>query len=146
MSHRDQFGPSTPRPEPQQAPKRENDLKIISEVVLAEEPRGRDGQEVIRLSYTCAEATDGKPVSWYGLRIFYRTDDGTLRPGRQGITIRNRELAGIAAGFMKATTQPAAPPQRAPVARAPEHRRSSAGQPALLPAKGYSPRDDDGVF
>ena len=71
---------------------------IESETVLYETPRGKQG-EVLRVTFTTAIAPGGKPVAWHALREFYTDQSGTVRPGKKGITIRTRELAGVIAAL-----------------------------------------------
>ena len=84
---------------PQQGPK--GDLKIDREITLVEIPRGDRG-EVLRFTFTEATSSEGKKVAWHALRVWYRADNGEMRPGKSGVSIRGRELAAIAAGFAKA--------------------------------------------
>ncbi|MDP9002667.1 MAG: PC4/YdbC family ssDNA-binding protein [Myxococcota bacterium] len=67
-------------------------LNIEREETLLEIPRG---DEVLRLSFTKAKTGDGKDVSWHSLRVFWRNGAGEWCPGKQGITIRNRELRAV---------------------------------------------------
>jgi len=126
------------------SPRRESDLDIRSETVLYEITRGRDDAECLRVTHTLAEKPDGTPVSWTSIRIWYRTNEGEWKPGRQGCTVRRGELAGVIAALQKANTGPGAPPAtpaRAPAPRRPEHRTSSMRQPSLPVA----PPPSDGV-
>ena len=79
------------------------DLQIIEEVVMAEVPRGRDGREVLRVTFTKAKTGDGKDVAWHGLRVFYKDGTGAWRPGKAGVTIRGAELLAVTAALVKAT-------------------------------------------
>ena len=74
---------------------RGGELEITSETVMAELPRGRDGKEVLRLRFVQARTPDGKDVAWHDLREFYKAEDGSLRPGKKGISIRTAELRPI---------------------------------------------------
>ena len=67
------------------------DLVIKAEAVLVAIPRG---DEELRVTYTTARAGD-RDVSWHSLRIFWKTDAGEWRPGKQGITIRAKELDAV---------------------------------------------------
>jgi hypothetical protein len=75
-------------------------LEIVDEAVIVEVPRGRDGNEVLRVTFTQARA-DGKDVSWHSLRVFWRDDKGEWRPGKQGLTIRSRELEAVREALSK---------------------------------------------
>ena len=77
------------------------DLHIDEEIVMAEIPRGERG-EVLRVTFTKATAGDGKRVAWHAIRVWYRDQSGELRPGKQGITIRGRELRPVADALAKA--------------------------------------------
>ncbi len=83
------------------APRRESNLQIDSESIMAEIPRGKDGKEVLRFTFTKATTADGKQVAWHSLRVFYKDHDGTWKPGRQGVTIRGKEFGAIATAFAK---------------------------------------------
>jgi hypothetical protein len=137
------------------APSRQSDLRIISETIMADIPRGRDDAERLRFSFVTAESADGKPLAWHSLRVYWRDDAGEWRPGKAGVTIRGREIAPIAAALAAAasggapapvttTTRPVqstAVVHRPAGARAPEHRQTSARQPSLPVA----PPPSDGV-
>lgn len=69
------------------------DLVIERETVLVELPRGE--REVLRVSWTLAKTPEGKMVSWHSLRVFYRAEDKTMKPGRAGVTIRPKELEAV---------------------------------------------------
>jgi hypothetical protein len=70
-----------------------SELSILSEDVLIAIPRGDDE---LRLTFTRARIPDGREVAWHSLRVFYQKPDGQWRPGKQGVTIRARELGAIA--------------------------------------------------
>lgn len=80
------------------------ELEIVDEKVMVEIPRGRDGREVLRVTFTRARAPDGKDVAWHSIRLFWRNDSGEWRPGKQGITIRGGELRAVASALAKATS------------------------------------------
>ncbi len=82
---------------------RSDALNIEFETVLLEIPRGDD---VLRLTHTGATTADGKRVTWHSLRVFWRTDAGEWRPGKQGITIRGGELRGVVDALVTAAGGP----------------------------------------
>lgn len=101
------------------------DLEIFSEVVLVAIPRG---DEEFRITRTRGRTGDGKDVEWISLRIFWKGDEGEWRPGKQGITIRARELAGVVEALVNASG--VAPPPSASAAHAePRARAPSSGAP-----------------
>jgi len=67
------------------------DLTITSEAVLVSIPRG---DEELRVTYTKARTSE-RDVSWHSIRVFWKTQEGEWRPGKQGITIRARELEAV---------------------------------------------------
>ena len=85
------------------------DLHIDRETVLVEIPRGDD---VLRVTRTEATTGNGKQVWWISVRIFWKQGE-VWRPGKAGITIRARELAGVVAALSKSA--PAAEPKREPL-------------------------------
>ena len=82
-------------------PQKGGDLEIVSEVVMAEVPRG---PEMLRLTFTKAKAADGRDVAWHSIRIYWKTDTGEWRPGKQGVTLRGRELRPITEALTKAVS------------------------------------------
>ncbi|HEY5148135.1 MAG TPA: hypothetical protein VII82_15280 [Polyangiaceae bacterium] len=127
-----------------------SDLAIIEEAVLFAVPRGE--HEELRVTFTRGRTAAGKDVSWHSLRVFWQDDAGVWKPGKQGITIRSRELKPVTETLIKAAagilptrgTPPSGySPQRPPGARAPEHRRSHAAQPALPLEPPLGRFDDD---
>jgi hypothetical protein len=81
--------------------RRGGDLEIIEERVMLAIPRG---DEELRVTFTRARTGDGKEVAWHSIRVFWRTDNGEWRPGKQGITIRGKELRAVIDALMKACT------------------------------------------
>lgn len=77
------------------------DLEIVDEIVIAAIPRG---DEELRVTFTRGRTSAGKDVAWHSIRVFYRDGSGAWKPGKQGVTIRGRELAAVAAAFAKATS------------------------------------------
>lgn len=77
------------------------DLTIVSETALVSIPRGDDE---LRVTFTRARTADGKDVAWHSIRVFFRGRDGEWKPGKQGITIRGRELAPIRDALIAATS------------------------------------------
>lgn len=73
------------------------EVQISDEELLYEAPRDREGRNVLRV--TRAKA-NGYP--FIGIREWYRADDGELRPGKKGITIRMRELPAVLDALTKA--------------------------------------------
>lgn len=93
-------------------------LEIVSEHVMVAIPRG---DEELRVAFTKARTSAGKDVAWHSLRVFYKTDAGEWRPGKQGITIRGGELRAVADALAKATSggptaqrEAARPPNESP--------------------------------
>jgi hypothetical protein len=85
---------------------REGGLEILSEVVMVALPRG--DKEELRVTFTRAKTTEGRETAWHGIRVWYRADDGEMRPGKQGVTIRGKELAAVARELAKAASGGAA--------------------------------------
>lgn len=85
------------------------DLEILEEKLMAELPRG---DERLRVTYTKARTGDGKEVAWHSIRLYYQDDGGNWRPGKQGITIRGRELGTVTAALVKASSGGAQPRPR----------------------------------
>ncbi len=83
-------------------------LDIIEERILVAIPRG---DEELRVTFTRARKPDGSETAWHSIRVFWKTDDGQWRPGKQGITVRARELRAVADALSKAPS--GGPPQRA---------------------------------
>jgi len=79
------------------------DLQITREVTLAEIPR-KDGKECLRLQFVQARTADGKEIAWHSLKVFWKDDQGTYRPGKQGVTIRGREMGPIRDALIQATS------------------------------------------
>ena len=93
------------------------EFQITSEKLLAELPRKQDGSEVLRLQFVQAKTPDGKAVAWHSLRIFWKGREGQWLPGKQGITLRGRELKPIVEALQNAISggqQQAPAPQSAP--------------------------------
>jgi hypothetical protein len=64
------------------------------EHVLLELRRGEsDVLRVVRKTY------EGKPFT--DLRVFFRADDGQLRPTKKGCSIRDREVAEVVAALQR---------------------------------------------
>ncbi len=61
---------------------------------MLELPRNRDGSEALRLQF-CRGRADGREVCWHSLRVFWKDDVGEWHPGKQGITLRGKELRPI---------------------------------------------------
>jgi hypothetical protein len=99
LQHRGAQQRPAPRPT---APRREGDLTITDETVMVEVPRG--DREVLRLTFTRATTAAGKAVAWHALRVWYRAEDGQLRAGRAGVTIRGAELRSVAEALAKAAS------------------------------------------
>lgn len=91
-------------------------LEILAEQHLLELPRGRDDNEVLRVSFTRARGGDGREMTWHSIRVWYRDTDDTLRPGKQGVTIRNIELRQVARVLAEAVKTAASSPM-APASR-----------------------------
>jgi hypothetical protein len=85
---------------------RRGDLEIIEEVVMCAVPRG-DCEE-LRVTFARARLPDGRETAWHALRVWYRSDDGSMRPGKQGVTIRGKELRAVADALGRATNGGAA--------------------------------------
>jgi hypothetical protein len=89
------------------AAQRDGDLEILSELVLYEGPRGRDGSECLRVRYVKARTPQGNEVSWHDLRIYFKDrTNGEWHPTQKGVSIRSRELAAVAAALLKASRGP----------------------------------------
>lgn len=70
-------------------------------VQLVAIPRGK-GEE-LRLSVDEFEPDDGSgPKQYLSLRVFWRSNDGEMRPGKSGTTIRRGELRGVIAALQRA--------------------------------------------
>jgi hypothetical protein len=102
------------------AQQQNNDLEILEERVMIAIPRG---DEELRVTFTRARTSQGRDVAWHSLRIFWRADTGEWRPGKQGITIRGRELRPVVDALLKALS--GAAPVAPPSVRRPEHRRTT---------------------
>jgi hypothetical protein len=82
-------------------------LEILSDEVLIAIPRGDDE---LRVNRTQARTSDGKIVSWIGIREWYRPEDSNeWRPGKKGITIKTRELEAVVRTLTTALTPSTAP-------------------------------------
>jgi hypothetical protein len=56
-------------------------------------PRGRNGDE-LRISVDeFLPADGGEPKMYISIRVWWRADDGQMRPGKVGCTVRRAELA-----------------------------------------------------
>jgi hypothetical protein len=77
------------------------DLEIVSETILIAIPRG---DEELRVTFTRGRIAQGRDVSWHSLRIFWKTEAGEWRPGKQGITVRGGELRAVADALSKAAS------------------------------------------
>jgi hypothetical protein len=77
-------------------------LEILEERLMVEVPRGREGREVLRVQFVRAKTPEGGQVAWHSIREFYRADDGQMRPGKSGITIRARELPAVTIALLRA--------------------------------------------
>lgn len=82
------------------------DLVIDRETTLCEIPRGRDGKEVLRVQLVEARTERGQ-VTWHSLRVFWQDEGGNWKPGRQGITIRARELDEVIEALRRGDPAPA---------------------------------------
>lgn len=100
-------------------------LEILSETTMVEIPRG--DREELRLTFVKARTADGKDVAWHSIRVFYRDESGTMRPGKAGITIRGRELRPIAEALSKVLSGGRPAP---PASREPRHDRPQRSAPA----------------
>jgi hypothetical protein len=78
------------------------DLEIVSENTMAEVSRGRDGREVLRVTFTKGKTPEGKDVAWHSIRVFWKDDTGQYRPGKSGVTVRGRELHAVAVALLRA--------------------------------------------
>jgi hypothetical protein len=75
------------------------------EHVLLELPRGEtDVLRVTRKTYQDKPFTD--------IRVFYRADDGELRPTKKGCSVRDRELADVIAALQRVATKVASRGER----------------------------------
>lgn len=72
-------------------------LQILNEEILVAIPRG---DEELRVTYTTARTERGD-VAWHSLRVFWKAAEGEWRPGKQGITIRAKELEAVATALSK---------------------------------------------
>lgn len=72
-------------------------VEITEEETLFEQPRDREGRNILRI--TKAKA-NGFP--FIGVREWFRDETGELRPGKKGISIKMRELAGVIDALEKA--------------------------------------------
>lgn len=89
--------------------------------VVLELPRGEN--EVLRVSRRMYE---GKPFS--DIRVYFRGKDGELHPTRKGCSVRDREIAQVAAALGRIAAKIGAQPAR-------EERRSPSRQ-RELPSTG----------
>jgi hypothetical protein len=105
-------------------------VQIDSQTTLLEIPRKEDGTEVLRLQFARGAAPGGRAVSWFSLRVFWKDEAGEWKPGKQGISLRAKELAPIVAELQKVIEQqsPTAPQER-PDSRAPQSPRYQQGAP-----------------
>jgi hypothetical protein len=76
-----------------------SDLQIIEQRTMVAIPRGDDE---LRVQFVRGRTSDGKEVCWHSLRVFWKDGSGEWKPGKQGITIRGRELAPVAEALSKA--------------------------------------------
>jgi hypothetical protein len=107
------------------------ELEIFSETTMCEQPRGREGREVLRVRFVMARTPDGKSVAWHDIREFYKADDGSWRHGKRGISIRARELRAVADALQKAASGEHAPSARVAASRpAPAHREVNGARSA----------------
>jgi hypothetical protein len=70
-------------------------LRSALPAVLAELPRDREGNTVLRVSLDEFTPDGGKPAKYISLREWYRSTDGDLKPTKKGITIRRREYRDV---------------------------------------------------
>lgn len=121
-------------------PREREPLEIIEQRTMVEIPRGE--REALRVEYVRAHAPDGKEVCWHSVRLFWRGTDGQMHPGRQGVTVRGRELVAVAEALSRAASgghaPSAAPASTSAPARRPEHRESRwpLAPQTELPARG----------
>jgi len=109
------------------------DLEIISEIVMVAIPRG---DEELRVTFTRARTGQGRDVAWHSLRVFWKTDAGEWRPGKQGITIRGGELRAVADALTKAASGGTGTP-REPA--------QQPGRPATAPPAAETASGDDDI-
>lgn len=67
------------------------------ETVLAEFPRGQDGNEKLRITLASF-----KGYPFIGARIWFKGVDGTWRPTQKGVTFRVKELGEVRAALDRA--------------------------------------------
>jgi hypothetical protein len=63
--------------------------------VLATFSRGE--LEELRLTLDSRPNDDGRVISWVSARIWWRGNDGEMRPSKKGVTFRVRELGEVVA-------------------------------------------------
>jgi hypothetical protein len=123
-----------------------SNLEIIEERLMVEVPRGRDAREVLRVQFVRAKTPEGKEVAWHSVREFYRADDGTMRPGKSGVTIRARELSVVAIALLRAVASSVPNELHASakaIIAALERAQTAARAPSLRPANPNMPRPDE---
>ena len=86
-------------PAPRGGQRDRGDLEVLEERVMAAIPRG---DEELRVTFTRARTGNGKEVAWHSIRVFWKNDQGEWKPGKQGITIRARELHGVTVALLRA--------------------------------------------
>jgi hypothetical protein len=103
-------------------------------------PRGRDRSDptaqVLRLEIESYEGHE-----YVSVRIWFRGSDGELRPTKQGVTIRSRELERAAEWLSRASREIGTDGPERSAHRA---RRSPAGQ--SVPDVRLPPEQEDGLF
>lgn len=82
------------------APQRGGDLEILETRNMLTLPRGQS--EELRFDFVRARMADGKETAWHSLRVWWRADNGEMRPGKAGLTVRGRELVPVAITFLRA--------------------------------------------
>jgi hypothetical protein len=109
---------------------------------LARIQRGDHGE--LRIEVTECADDRGNASQFVNLRLWYKTDDGTMKPGKQGLTIRKNEIHAVGKALRAAldfmNTEYRAPRQPIesmpkPPARTQDHRFDD--DPDMLDAGGY---------
>jgi hypothetical protein len=85
-------------------------LRNVREIVMVRIRRGDD--EEFQFAFFEASTPDGKSTAWHAIRIFRKNDRGEWVPGKDGVTIRSRELRPLLDALIKATSGGHAPPPR----------------------------------
>lgn len=110
---------------------------------MCEVPRGREGHECLRVRFVRAKTPEGSEVAWHDVREYFKSDDGSWRPTKKGISIKSRELGAVAVAFLRAVAS-SIPHELHPSAKALVEALEAKAKPEakreLLPHEEYARR------